>query len=161
MVMKVLLQEWQNSTLSAVEDLQVIRVHHRNIWKDTLQAISKDTFRKDAPLLIHFIGKEAAELYVAIDGNEIFLLTISRAWSFPDFFQMDPIKMQNQDYYFAGLITAMSLLHDGPSIQFLSPTMARCVCDIEEHQLQPSISEIPSPQIQSLLEIRFLLLHPE
>ena len=65
-------------------------------------------------------------------------------------------KLQNKEYYYAAVLTAKSLLHGGPGIQFFLHTTSQCIFEVDEMMLQPSISEIPSPWIQKFIEKVYL-----
>lgn len=44
------------------DQMQVVRVRRRHIWKDALRALSKAHFLAGVLLSVHFIGEEAADM---------------------------------------------------------------------------------------------------
>ena len=53
--------------------------------------------------------------------------------------------MANNDYYYAGLSCAWSIIQGGPSPNFLSPILYEAISDRISPHMHIPISEIPDP----------------
>ena len=56
-----LLQKYQAEKKGDSEDFQIIRVRRKHLWEDCLRAVSKNSFRKNVQLKVHFIGEDAED----------------------------------------------------------------------------------------------------
>ena len=115
-----MLRRFQNEKVDDEDEFQIIRVRRKHIWKDTLRAITKDNFRCNVRLKVHFIGEEAED-----EGGplrEFLCLAIgelcehSGVLQGPDCrktFSNNPLLLERGAYYCAGILSGISLQQGG------------------------------------------------
>ena len=60
--MKADLIEWKaRTTLQSLDVGETIHIRHKDILNDTLRHISKESFKKNYPLHVKFIGEDASD----------------------------------------------------------------------------------------------------
>ena len=60
--MVILLTRFQSEKLGDEDtDFQIIRVRRKHSWEDTVRSISKNAFKQNHSLKVHFIGEEAED----------------------------------------------------------------------------------------------------
>ena len=57
--LETVLRRFQNEKVDDKDDFQIVRVRRKRIWEDTLRAVTKNNFRCNVQLKVHFIGEEA------------------------------------------------------------------------------------------------------
>lgn len=122
-----MLQRFQNEKVGDKDDFQIIRVRRKRMWEDTLRVVTKNTFRCNVRLKVHFIGEEAED-----EGGpllEFLRLVIgelcehSGVLQGPDSrktFSNNPLLLERGAYYRAGIITGISLQQGWPGLNCLS-----------------------------------------
>ena len=57
-----LLTRFQSEKLGDEDtDFRIIRVRRKHLWEDTVRSISKNAFKQNHSLKVHFIGEEAED----------------------------------------------------------------------------------------------------
>jgi len=60
--LETLLTRFQSENLGDEDtDFQIIRVRRKHLWEDTVRSISKNAFKQNHSLKVHFIGEEAED----------------------------------------------------------------------------------------------------
>ena len=60
--METLLTRFQHEKLGDEDtEFQIIRVRRKHLWEDTVRSISKNAFKQNHSLKVHFIGEEAED----------------------------------------------------------------------------------------------------
>ena len=57
--LETVLRRFQNEKVDDKDDFQIVRVQRKRIWEDILRAVTKNNFRCNVQLKVHFIGEEA------------------------------------------------------------------------------------------------------
>ena len=128
--LETLLRRFTNERAVDEEDYQIIRVRRKHLWDDTVRAATKEGFRCNVRLKVHFIGEEAED-----EGGqlrEFFRLALRAVCNNSGIlqgaddrktFSCNPMLLHRGSYFCAGLITGMSLQQGGPGLHCLSPAV--------------------------------------
>ena len=113
--LETLLTRFQTEKLGDEDiDFQVIRVRRKHLWEDTVRSISKNAFKQNHSLKVHFIGEESYE-----EGGprrDFLRLAMTAVCNYSGvlqglecIFSNDPLLVERKAYYCASLVTGMSL----------------------------------------------------
>ena len=115
--LETLLTRFQSEKLGDEDiDFQVIRVRRKHLWEDTVRSISKNAFKQNHSLKVHFIGEESED-----EGGpkrDFLRLTMTAVCNYSGVlqglecrktFSNNPLLLERKAYFCAGLVTGMSL----------------------------------------------------
>ena len=159
--LETLLTRFQSEKLGDEDiDFQVIRVRRKHLWEDTVRSISKNAFKQNHSLKVHFIGEESedeggpkrdflrlAMTAVCNDSGVLQGLECRKTFS------NNPLLLERKAYFCAGLVTGMSLQQRGPGLHCLStslfdyfvagPSSSRAIpLDVADHDMRKKIEKV-------------------
>ena len=159
--LETLLTRFQSEKLGDEDiDFQVIRVRRKHLWEDTVRSISKNAFKQNHSLKVHFIGEESedeggpkrdflrlAMTAVCNDSGVLQGLECRKTFS------NNPLLLERKAYFCAGLVTGMSLQLRGPGLHCLStslfdyfvagPSSSRAIpLDVADHDMRKKIEKV-------------------
>ena len=115
--METLLTRFQREKLGYEDtEFQIIRVRRKHLWVVTVTSISKNAFKQNHSLMVHFIGEEAED-----EGGpkrDFFGLAMTAVCNYSGVLQVpecrktfsnNPLLLEHKACYCAGLVTGMSL----------------------------------------------------
>ena len=130
------------------------------MWEDTVRSISKNAFKQNHSLKVHFIGEEAED-----EGGprrEFLRLVVTPVCNYSGVlqgpacrktFSNNPLLLERKAYYCAGLVTGMSLQQGGPGLNCLSPSLfdyfvagpsssSPIPLDVTDHDMRQKIEKV-------------------
>ena len=144
-----------------VDSLAKFNIARNFIWKETKRAVSRKAFSPADKISVKFT-EDAGTSEGAIDWGgpmrEFFTLVLqyihdSQLLCGPEnsrFLSYNVKCLEDNDYFVAGLMVAMSLVHGGPAPHFLSPIMFRAL--ISDQPVTVSLQDVYDHELRSSLE---------
>ncbi|XP_068109982.1 G2/M phase-specific E3 ubiquitin-protein ligase isoform X2 [Hyperolius riggenbachi] len=130
-----------------------IRVNRKSLWKSSVHCFRKSRFSPYNTLQLSFSdhsrnGEQADAslsqyfklLLEHMQGSELFEGSERKNLS------MDLQAMEQNQYYEAGRMLALALVHGGPAPGFLSPTLFSCLVYDSQH-VQPVLEDVADPDV--------------
>ena len=118
--METLLTRFQHEKLGYEDtEFQIIRVRRKHLWEVTVTSISKNAFKQNHSLKVHFIGEEAED-----EGGptrKFLRLAVMTVCNYSGVVK-GPEAGRNA-YYRSGLVTGMSLQKGDPGLHCPSPLL--------------------------------------
>ena len=144
-----------------VDSLAKFNIARNFIWEGTKRAVSRKAFSPANKISVKFTD-DAGTSEGAIDWGgpmrEFFTLVLqyihdSQLLCGPEnsrFLSYNVKCLEDNDYFVAGLMVAMSLVHGGPAPHFLSPIMFRAL--ISDQPVTVSLQDVYDHELRSSLE---------
>lgn len=133
------------------DQMQVVRVRRRHIWKDALRTFAKHDFMAGVLISVHFIGEEAADMggprreFLRLLMRS--LITESGVLTGSDkrkIFSSSPLLVAQKTYFHAGRMVATSVLQGGPGLKCLAPAVyAYLLADVDKCRRLVNVEDIP------------------
>ena len=156
--LETVLRRFQNEKVDDKDDFQIVRVRRKRIWEDTLRAVTKNNFRCNVQLKVHFIGEEAEDEggplreFLRLAVGE--LCEHSGVLQGPDSrktFSNNPLLLEQGAYYCAGIIAGISLQQGGPGLNCLSHAMYDYLLD-GTASATPELDDVADHDIKMKIE---------
>ena len=152
----ILLTRFQSEKLGDEDtDFRIIRVRRKHLWEDTVRSISKNAFKQNHSLKVHFIGEEAED-----EGGpkrDFFGLAMTAVCNYSGVLQVpecrktfsnNPLLLERKAYYCASLVTGMSLQQGDQDYTVFDyfvagPSSSRPIpLDVGDHDMRKKIKKV-------------------
>ncbi|XP_024116641.1 uncharacterized protein LOC112138307 isoform X2 [Oryzias melastigma] len=153
-----IMKMFREKHLTDGQNLSVI-IRRRKLLESAVKAIKRPTFIWTTTPHIEFVGEEADDL--GGPQREFFRLLMKEVQGSFGIFEgkpgqvlmtYDQAALEQQKYFLGGNLVAWSVVHGGPSIKCLDPTLFQLMCGQEPRLEEFDWSVIPDVEIQSKLQ---------
>ncbi len=143
------------------EKISIFNLSRNHAWEGTKRALNRKSFSPENRLSVKFtddIGQSEGAVDMGGPAREFF--TIITEWLLSSqlffgeptskFLSLNATSLEEREYFIAGQIFAMSLVHGGPGINCLSSTCYDAIVnDSETLNLTAKLEEIPDLELRS------------
>ena len=150
------------SSVINLDSISKFNISRSHVWEGTVRALTRKSFSPHNKVSVKFcddVGTSEGAIDLGGPKREFFTLVLdwlmhSQLFCGSDsskYFSCNATSQGNNDYFHAGEIVAMSLVHGGPGFGCLSPSLYQCIVEGPNNVLV-NVSDVYDVELRSSLE---------